>query len=187
LRILIVDNYDSFTHNLYHYAVQFAGEVRVVKNTIIKISQVDKYDKIILSPGPGLPEEHHNLKELIIKYAVTKSILGVCLGHQAIAESFGAKLKNLDNVMHGVSTEITLAKNDVIFQNIPNKIKVGHYHSWIIDAPTLPDCFEITSLNEDGLIMSIKHKTMDVKGLQFHPESIMTEYGLHMIKNWVFS
>tara|TARA_B100000959_G_scaffold46984_1_gene47996 strand:- start:273 stop:836 length:564 start_codon:yes stop_codon:yes gene_type:complete len=187
LKILIVDNYDSFTHNLYHYAAQFADEVRVVKNTKIRISQVDMYDKIILSPGTGLPKEHQNLKELITEYAATKSILGVCLGHQAIAESFGAKLKNLNDVMHGVSTEINFVKKDIIFQNIPNKIRVGHYHSWVIDEPTLPDCFEITSQNEVGLIMSVKHKTMDVKGVQFHPESIMTEYGLLMIKNWVFS
>ena len=126
MRILIFDNYDSFTYNLYHYASQFADEVRVVKNDKINISQVDEYDKIILSPGPGLPDEHQNLKKLIAKYATTKSILGICLGHQAIAESFGAKLKNLDDVMHGISTEITFAKTDVIFQNIPNKIRVGH-------------------------------------------------------------
>ncbi len=187
MRILIFDNYDSFTYNLYHYASQYSDEVKVIENNKISITQVDKYDKIILSPGPGLPDEHQNLKELITEYSATKSILGVCLGHQAIAESFGAKLNNLNNVMHGISTEINFVKKDVIFQDIPNRIKVGHYHSWVIDKPTLPNCFEITSLNEDGLIMSIKHKTMDLKGVQFHPESIMTEYGLLMIKNWIFS
>ena len=187
MRILIVDNYDSFTHNLYHYVSQFEKNVEVVKNDKISLIEVEKYDKIILSPGPGLPDEHKNLKEIIEQFSSTKSILGVCLGHQAIAECFGAKLKNLEDVLHGISSEILFIKKDRIFNQIPNQIKVGHYHSWVIDEKTLPSCLEVTSKNEDGIIMSICHKEYDLKGLQFHPESILTEYGLLMIKNWIFS
>ena len=128
-----------------------------------------------------------NLKEIIEQFSSTKSILGVCLGHQAIAECFGAKLKNLEDVMHGVSSEIIFTKEESIFKNIPNQIKVGHYHSWVINEKTMPNCFEVTSKNEDGMIMSIKHKEYDLKGVQFHPESILTQHGLLMIKNWIFS
>jgi len=187
LRILIIDNYDSFTHNLFHYVKQFEDNVDVVKNDKISLTEVEKYDKIILSPGPGLPDEHKNLKIIIKKYAPTKSILGVCLGHQAIAECFGARLKNLEDVLHGVKTKISFLNTDSLFKNIPNEIKVGHYHSWVIDEKTLPICFEVTSKNEDGIIMSIRHKEYDLKGVQFHPESILTEYGLLMIKNWIQS
>ena len=187
MRILIIDNYDSFTHNLFHYVKQFEDNVVVVKNDKISLTEVDKYDKIILSPGPGLPDEHKNLKKIIKQFYSTKSILGVCLGHQAIAECFGAQLKNLEDVMHGISSEILFIKKDTIFKNIPNQIKVGHYHSWVIDEKTLPNCFEVTSKNEDGIIMSIRHKEYDLKGVQFHPESILTEYGLLMIKNWIQS
>ena len=187
MKILILDNYDSFTHNLYHYVKQFEEDVLVVKNDKISFSGIKSFDKILLSPGPGLPDEHQNLKTIINEYAQSKSILGICLGHQAIAECFGGILKNLENVMHGVSTEISFLEEDVIFNNIPNKIKVGHYHSWVIDEKTLPSCFAVTSKNEDGIIMSIHHKEYDVKGVQFHPESILTEYGLLMIKNWIFS
>ena len=187
MRILIIDNYDSFTHNLFHYVNQFEKDVQVVKNDKISLIEVEKYDKIILSPGPGLPDEHKNLKIIIKKYAPTKSILGVCLGHQAIAECFGARLKNLEDVLHGVKTKISFLNTDSLFKNIPNEIKVGHYHSWVIDEKTLPICFEVTSKNEDGIIMSIRHKEYDLKGVQFHPESILTEYGLLMIKNWIQS
>ena len=187
MRILIIDNYDSFTHNLFHYVKQFEDNVVVVKNDKISLTEVDKYDKIILSPGPGLPDEHKNLKIIIKKYAPTKSILGVCLGHQAIAECFGARLKNLEDVLHGVKTKISFLNTDSLFKNIPNEIKVGHYHSWVIDEKTLPSSFEVISKNEVGIIMSIRHKEYDLKGVQFHPESILTEYGLLMIKNWIQS
>ena len=187
MRILIVDNYDSFTHNLYHYVSQFEKNVVVVKNDKISLTEVEKYDKIILSPGPGLPDEHKNLKEIIEQFSSTKSILGVCLGHQAIAECFGARLKNLEDVLHGVKTKISFLNTDSLFKNIPNEIKVGHYHSWVIDEATLPSCLEVTSKNEDGIIMSIRHKEYDLKGVQFHPESILTQHGLLMIKNWIFS
>tara|TARA_B100000749_G_C18425203_1_gene465313 strand:- start:353 stop:871 length:519 start_codon:yes stop_codon:yes gene_type:complete len=172
---------------LFHYVKQFEDNVVVVKNDKISLTEVDKYDKIILSPGPGLPDEHKNLKIIIKKYAPTKSILGVCLGHQAIAECFGARLKNLEDVLHGVKTKISFLNTDSLFKNIPNEIKVGHYHSWVIDEKTLPICFEVTSKNEDGIIMSIRHKEYDLKGVQFHPESILTQHGLLMIKNWIFS
>jgi len=172
---------------LYHYAKQLEDNVFVVKNDKISLTEVEQYDKIILSPGPGLPDEHKNLKEIIKQFFSTKSILGVCLGHQAIAECFGAKLKNLEDVMHGVSSEIIFTKEELIFKNIPNQIQVGHYHSWVIDEKTMPNCFEVTSKNEDGMIMSIKHKEYDLKGVQFHPESILTQHGLLIIKNWIFS
>ena len=134
-----------------------------------------------------MPDEHKNLKIIIKKYAPTKSILGVCLGHQAIAECFGARLNNLEDVLHGVKTKISFLNPDSLFKNIPNEIKVGHYHSWVIDEKTLPSSFEVISKNEVGIIMSIRHKEYDLKGVQFHPESILTEYGLLMIKNWIQS
>lgn len=187
MRVLILDNYDSFTHNLYHYVQQFIQEVDVIKNDEIILSEVQQYDKIILSPGPGLPNEHQNLNTIIKLFASSKSILGVCLGHQAIAECFGAKLQNLDQVMHGVSTKVNLSNGESIYMNLPNEIKVGHYHSWVVDELSLPNCFKITSRNQENIIMSIRHKKFDLIGIQFHPESIMTEYGLQIIKNWLIS
>ena len=187
MKVLILDNYDSFTHNLYHYVQQFAQEVDVIKNDKIIISEVNQYDKIILSPGPGLPDEHQNLKKIVKQFASSKSILGVCLGHQAIAECFGAKIQNLDEVMHGVSTKVNLSNDELIYKSLPDEIKVGHYHSWVVDESSLPACFKVTSKNEENIIMSFRHKKFDLIGLQFHPESIMTEYGLQIIRNWVFS
>ena len=187
MRVLILDNYDSFAHNLYHYVQQFIQEVDVIKNDEIILSEVQQYDKIILSPGPGLPNEHQNLNTIIKLFASSKSILGVCLGHQAIAECFGAKLQNLDQVMHGVSTKVNLSNGESIYMNLPNEIKVGHYHSWVVDELSLPNCFKVTSRNQENIIMSIRHKKFDLIGIQFHPESIMTEYGLQMIKNWLIS
>jgi len=184
---LIIDNYDSFTYNLYHYVSSFGESVRVIKNDMISFDTLVKYDKIIISPGPGLPYEHKNIHNIVKQFASSKSILGVCLGHQAIAESFGAKLKNLDQVLHGVSSDIILIKEDSLFNNIPNNIRVGHYHSWVIDQETLPDCFYITSKSNNGDIMSICHQSYDLKGLQFHPESVLTKYGLLMIRNWIYS
>ena len=187
MKVLILDNYDSFTHNLYHYVQQFVQEVDVIKNDEIILSEVEQYDKIILSPGPGLPYEHQNLKKIVKQLASFKSILGVCLGHQAIAECFGAKLQNLNDVMHGVSTKVNLSNDEAIYKNLPDEIKVGLYHSWVVDDSSLPTCFEVTSRNEENLIMSIRHKKFDLIGIQFHPESIMTEHGLKMIKNWLIS
>tara|TARA_B100000900_G_scaffold240103_1_gene204105 strand:+ start:1227 stop:1790 length:564 start_codon:yes stop_codon:yes gene_type:complete len=184
MRLLIVDNYDSFTYNLFHYVNQFVDDVIVVKNDHVDLSQIRQFDKIILSPGPGLPSEHENLFK-IIEYSLTKSVLGVCLGHQAIAEYFGARLLNLDNVNHGISTEISIVESDNMFNSIPKKINVGLYHSWFVDKEKLPRDLIITSVNEKGYIYSLKHSKLDIRGVQFHPESIMTENGLKMIENWI--
>jgi len=184
LRILIVDNYDSFTFNLYHYVKQFNFDVEVLKNDKIKLNDIKLYDKIILSPGPGLPSEHHNLFE-IIKKSINKPLLGVCLGHQAIAEFFGAKLVNLSSVNHGISSLISIINDDYIFDNISKEINVGLYHSWVIDKNNFPACLKITSVNSDGFISSYKHISLDIRGVQFHPESILTENGLKMIENWI--
>ena len=184
MRLLIVDNYDSFTYNLFHYVNQFVDDVIVVKNDHVDLSQIRQFDKIILSPGPGLPSEHENLFK-IIEYSLTKSVLGVCLGHQAIAEYFGARLLNLDKVNHGISTEISIVESDNMFNSIPKKINVGLYHSWIVDKEKLPRDLIITSVNEKGNIYSLKHSKLDIRGVQFHPESIMTENGLKMIENWI--
>jgi anthranilate synthase component 2 len=184
LKILIVDNYDSFTYNLYHYVKQFNDSVEVIKNDELNLSDISLFEKIILSPGPGLPKEHKYLKE-IIQLSLNKSLLGVCLGHQAIYEHFGGDLSNLEDVNHGVSTKISIIDNDYIFKDINKQINVGLYHSWVVNKDNLPRCLEITSINEDGFISSFKHKELDVRGVQFHPESILTDNGLKMIENWV--
>tara|TARA_B100000965_G_scaffold385889_1_gene387570 strand:- start:192 stop:752 length:561 start_codon:yes stop_codon:yes gene_type:complete len=184
MKLLIIDNYDSFTYNLYHYACQFCSSVQVLKNDEVKIEYLEYYDKIILSPGPGLPREHNNLFK-IIDVSINKPLLGVCLGHQAIAEYFGATLLNLNNVNHGISCEICIKNKDYIFNSIPEKLNVGLYHSWFVDKNNFPDNLIITSENDKGDIYSFRHKKLDIRGFQFHPESIMTEYGLQMIKNWI--
>ena len=186
MKILIVDNYDSFTFNLFHYVSQYVQNVAVIRNNQLSMQHVKSFDKIILSPGPGLPKEHQNLNNLIHHYVGKKPILGICLGHQAIAEYFGAKLINLNQVKHGISSEITIKKKDILFKDMPEKINVGHYHSWVIDPTTIPDCLSVTSENNEGVIMSFRHKDLNVRGVQFHPESILTPDGLKMIKSWVF-
>ncbi len=187
-KVLILDNYDSFTYNLVHLVEKLMhAKIDVFKNDEIKLEVIDNYDKIILSPGPGLPDEAGILKATIKQYAPTKSILGVCLGHQAIGEVFGAKLKNLDKVFHGVSNEIELTgKNEKLFMGLRSKFTVGRYHSWVIDSKELPDELAITALDESGNIMGIKHKNFDCQGVQFHPESIMTPEGEKIISNWLF-
>tara|TARA_Y100000746_G_scaffold230574_1_gene242422 strand:- start:210 stop:773 length:564 start_codon:yes stop_codon:yes gene_type:complete len=184
VKLLIVDNYDSFTYNLYHYVNQFVSDVVVVKNDKVNLSQIENFDKIILSPGPGLPNEHENLFK-IIDASKDKSLFGVCLGHQAIAEYFGANLLNLNVVNHGVSHEIILVDNDYIFNSLPKKFNVGLYHSWFVNRKKLPKELIITSENIEGNIYSFKHAKLDIRGVQFHPESIMTEYGLKIIENWI--
>jgi anthranilate synthase component 2 len=161
--------------------------VEVVRNDKISLKEINKYDKILLSPGPGLPAEAGILMELIREYAPKKSILGVCLGQQAIGEVFGGKLVNLDSVYHGVATEMEVVKEDVLFKGIPKKFKGGRYHSWVVDARNFPADLEITVKDENGYVMGLHHKKFDVRGLQFHPESILTEHGLQMIENWVKS
>lgn len=183
--ILVIDNYDSFTYNLVHYLEDLNCEVTVLRNDKFQLEEVEAYDKIVLSPGPGIPDEAGLLKAVISTYADTKSILGVCLGQQAIAEVFGGKLKNLTTVFHGVATSIELSVNDeTLFNGIEAPIEVGRYHSWIVSEP-LPEVLEATSRAQDGEIMSLRHKTLDVKGVQFHPESVLTPHGKKMLENWV--
>ncbi|MEA3495172.1 MAG: aminodeoxychorismate/anthranilate synthase component II [Bacteroidota bacterium] len=187
MKVLIIDNIDSFTYNLAQIVEQSKlCEYKIIKINEIKIQNIVKYDKIIISPGPGLPSETGQLKAIIKKYASSKSIFGVCLGHQAIAEVFGAKLKNLKTILHGESTDIFIKnKNDYIFKNIPDVIKGGRYHSWVIDRISLPNSIKITAVDKKKNIMAISHAKFDVKGVQFHPESIMTEYGKEIIWNWL--
>jgi anthranilate synthase component 2 len=185
-KILIFDNYDSFTYNLVH-AVKSLGynEVDVIRNDKIDLSSVAQYDKIILSPGPGLPEEAGLLLPLIEQYAKTKSILGVCLGHQAIGEVFGARLENIPFVFHGVQTPAQIIAEDYLFTGLPEKIMVGRYHSWIVSKENFPPELEITAVDEEGDIMALKHKHLDVHGVQFHPESILTPEGHLIIQNFL--
>lgn len=191
MKILIFDNYDSFTYNLVHVVEKIIhGKVDVFRNDKISLEKVNEYDKIILSPGPGLPCESGLLLPLIKEYASTKSILGVCLGQQAIGESFGGKLLNLKEVYHGVATKIkvnrkrTLSEND-IFKSLPDEFEAGRYHSWIVARDDFPDDLEITAEDENGYIMALRHKTFDVQGVQFHPESVLTPDGEKMMKNWL--
>ncbi|MEO8720717.1 MAG: aminodeoxychorismate/anthranilate synthase component II [Ginsengibacter sp.] len=191
MKILIFDNYDSFTYNLVHVVEKIINDkVDVFRNDKISLEKISVYDKIILSPGPGLPCESGLLLPLIKEYASTKSILGVCLGQQAIAESFGGKLTNLKEVYHGVATKIkvnrqrTKSKND-IFKSLPDELEVGRYHSWIVDRENFPDDLEITAEDENGYIMGLRHKTYDVQGVQFHPESVLTPEGEKIMRNWL--
>ena len=186
-KVLVIDNYDSFTYNLVHYLKDLDCEVTVVRNDKLILEDVEPFDKIVLSPGPGIPEEAGLLKSIVKKYAATKSILGVCLGQQAIGEVFGGKLINLDTVYHGVATNITISVDDEsLFYGLNNEIEVGRYHSWVVD-PDLPEELEATSFDENGQIMSLRHKVYDVKGVQFHPESVLTPNGKQILKNWINS
>ncbi len=184
-KVLVIDNYDSFTYNLVHYLEDLECEVTVKRNDKLSIEEVASYNKIVLSPGPGIPDEAGLLKEIIKVYAPTKSILGVCLGQQAIAEVFGGTLINLETVYHGVATTITLAVEDEpLFKGLHNTFDVGRYHSWVVNS-NLPDCLEATSFDENGQIMSLRHKVFDVKGVQYHPESVLTPNGKKILENWV--
>ncbi|PJE46962.1 MAG: aminodeoxychorismate/anthranilate synthase component II [Sediminibacterium sp.] len=191
MKILVFDNYDSFTYNLVHSIAHLTGiQPDVCKNDGIDLSQVKQYDKIVLSPGPGIPSEAGLLLPLIKEYASTKSILGVCLGHQAIGEAFGAKLVNLSKVFHGVATPIQIEKLDngstsSLYNGLTDIIEVGRYHSWVVSDKDLPNCFQITAKDETGLIMGLAHTKYDVEGVQFHPESILTPAGEKIIQNWL--
>ena len=184
---LIIDNFDSFTFNLHHYVSEFTDNCDVIRNDKLSDVNFDKYNKIILSPGPSLPKDHSTIFKFLSDFAEKKSILGICLGHQAIAEYFGAKLLNLKKVKHGVTSENIIIKKDKVFQNFPTKFSIGHYHSWVVSKEDFPSCLVVTSENEEGFIMSISHKEFDVKGIQFHPESILTPNGKTIVKNWIFS
>jgi anthranilate synthase component 2 len=187
VKILIFDNYDSFTYNLVHLVEKITGEkVDVFRNDQITLEKVNDYDKIILSPGPGIPEEAGLLLPLIKEYASAKSILGVCLGHQAIAEAFGGKLTNLSTVFHGVATPIQIRnQNSKILQGLPETIEVGRYHSWIVNDENFPEELEVTARDANGYIMGLQHKTFDVQGVQFHPESVLTPDGEQILRNWL--
>lgn len=186
-KILVIDNYDSFTYNLVHYLEDLDCEVTVKRNDKLTLDEVEAFDKIVLSPGPGVPEEAGLLKQIIATYAPTKSILGVCLGQQAIGEVFGGTLENLDNVYHGVATNVTLSVDDEsLFNGLGKTFQVGRYHSWVVNT-NLPDSLEATSFDDNGQIMSLRHKVYDVKGVQYHPESVLTPNGKTILKNWVNS
>jgi anthranilate synthase component 2 len=190
-KILVFDNYDSFTYNLVHLVEKITHtKVDVYRNDKIALEDVNKYDKIILSPGPGIPEEAGLLLPLIKQYAATKSILGVCLGHQAIGQAFGGNLTNLSTVYHGVATNITQKKvepkgTNEVFNNLPEELEVGRYHSWVVDKKGFPEELEITAEDENGFIMALRHKTYDVQGVQFHPESVLTPMGEKILRNWL--
>ncbi len=184
-KILVIDNYDSFTYNLVHYLQDLDCEVVVKRNDKITLDAVDQFHKILLSPGPGIPDEAGLLKPIIKRYAANKSILGVCLGQQAIGEVFGGSLENLSRVYHGVSTKIKLINSDeILYRNIPETFEVGRYHSWVV-SKNLPAALIATAIDENGEIMSLKHREYDVRAVQYHPESILTEHGREILKNWI--
>lgn len=184
--ILLLDNYDSFTYNLYHYLEELnEGNITVMRNDEINYEAVNRFEKVVISPGPGLPEQAGELMPFLERFATTKELLGICLGQQAIAAHFGMKLINLNEVVHGQSKELVLNSNDKLFHRIPKKIKVGRYHSWVIDPKSLTNDFLVSSSDEEGNIMSIAHKELPIRAVQFHPESILTEYGKEMLRNWL--
>ena len=186
MKIVIIDNYDSFTYNLSHLVKELGAEVTVVRNDQFRLEELEQYSKIILSPGPGIPSEAGLLLDVIRTYAGRKPILGVCLGHQAIGEVFGAKLENLSDVFHGVATPCHIIADDPIFSGIPRDITIGRYHSWVVSREDFPDCLEITAVSEQGQIMALRHRELNVRGIQFHPESILTPDGKKMLQNFLF-
>ncbi|MFT4093738.1 MAG: aminodeoxychorismate/anthranilate synthase component II [Niabella sp.] len=187
MKLLVFDNYDSFTYNLVHLVEKILHQkVDVYRNDQIPLEQVNGYDKIILSPGPGIPDEAGLLLPLIREYAPAKSILGVCLGQQAIGEAFGGKLTNLSKVYHGVATDCTIVKEDEkLFAGLPKHIEVGRYHSWVVDKDSFPQELEITATDDNDMIMALRHRTYDVRGVQFHPESVLTPQGELILRNWL--
>ena len=195
MKIVLIDNYDSFTYNLVHLVNKIDSNIQldVIRNNQFKLEELKMYDKILLSPGPGLPSESGLLLETIKYYAESKSILGICLGHQAIGEVFGGKLINLENVYHGIATNIQILKNNSensaleIFNGLPDSFEVGRYHSWVVDNNQFPKELIITSVDDNNIIMSMKHRTLDVQGLQFHPESILTPVGFQIMQNWLIN
>ncbi|MBS1603673.1 MAG: aminodeoxychorismate/anthranilate synthase component II [Bacteroidetes bacterium] len=186
MRILVFDNYDSFTYNLVHLVEKLMQQkVEVHRNDRIPLERVKEYDKIILSPGPGVPSEAGLLLPLIREYAASKPILGVCLGHQAIGEAFGGKLVNLSTVYHGVATPVKILKPGTLFEGLPATMEVGRYHSWVVSEEGWPDVLEVTARDEKGFVMGLRHKSLDVQGVQFHPESVLTPLGEKILTNWL--
>lgn len=184
-RIVIIDNYDSFTYNLSHLVKELGADVTVYRNDRFTLSSLDVFDKIILSPGPGIPEEAGLLLDVIREYAGKKPILGVCLGEQAIGQFFGGTLINLSEVYHGIQSRILLTVDDYLFKGLESQIEVGRYHSWVVSYEGFPACLEVTARSEEGQIMALRHRHYDVRGIQFHPESVLTPTGKIMIKNWL--
>ena len=185
MKIVIIDNYDSFTYNLAHLVKSLGAQVTVLRNDRFELSDLEEFDKIILSPGPGIPSEAGLLLDVIRTYAGRKPMLGVCLGHQAIGEVFGAKLENLADVYHGVALEGTQFRKDYIFDGLPERITMGRYHSWVVSREDFPDCLEITAISDEGRIMALRHRQYDIHGIQFHPESVLTPDGAEIISNWL--
>ena len=186
MKILVLDNYDSFVYNLVYILKELGGDVEVFRNDKIELENVDKYDKILLSPGPGIPEEAGIMLDLIKQYASKKSIFGVCLGHQAIGEAFGAKLHNMGEVLHGVTTKCLITDpNEILFQGVPAEIEVCRYHSWTVVPETMPADLKTTALDEKGYVMAEAHQKYDVRGVQFHPEAYLTQHGVKMVENWM--
>lgn len=188
MRIILIDNYDSFTYNLLHVMEEVSdAEIVVTKNDKLELEDIEEFDAIVLSPGAGIPSEAGLLLPIIERYADKKPILGVCLGHQAIAENFGGELINLSSVFHGVQSEIKIVKEGVIFANLGNKVKVGRYHSWVANSNNFPECLEVTAVSNEGQVMAFQHKTKPIYGVQFHPESVLTPKGKQMITNFINS
>lgn len=186
MKVLLIDNYDSFTFNIVEILrLLNVTDLSIVKNNEISVEHASHFDKIIISPGPATPQESGNILDIIQQLSPTKSILGICLGHQAIAVAFGGTLLNLARPFHGFSTQLKMIEAGYLFKNLPAAFQIGLYHSWIVDKETLPSCLQITAVSSEKIIMSIKHKTFDVQGIQFHPESFMTEFGKEMFVNWL--
>jgi anthranilate synthase component II len=185
MKVLVIDNYDSFTYNLVHLLQELGAEVTVRRNDKTTLEEVGNYNKIMLSPGPGIPDEAGMLKEIIRTFGPTKSLFGVCLGHQAIGEVYGGKLFNSNEVWHGVTTPVTIVcEQEKLFADLPKQFNTGRYHSWLVEED-LPDCLVPTAVDESGNIMALRHKEFDIRGVQFHPESVLTEHGKVIIKNWL--
>lgn len=185
MKVVIIDNYDSFTYNLSHLVKELGADVTVYRNDKFKMEDLAPFDKIILSPGPGIPSEAGLLLKVIENYAGKKPILGVCLGHQAIGEFFGGSLTNIKDVCHGVATNCKITVKDYLFESLPGNIEVGRYHSWVVDADSIPSCLEITSVSDEGYVMSLRHKEYDIRGIQYHPESVLTKDGATILRNWI--
>ena len=183
--IVLIDNYDSFTYNLAHLVKELGVAVTVLRNDRFRLGDLEPYDGILLSPGPGIPSETGLMPEVIRAFAGRKPILGICLGEQGIGEAFGGTLVNLEDVFHGVQTPCHIVEDDYIFYGLPRDIKVGRYHSWVVDAASLPDCLEVLATSDEGQVMALRHKSLDVRGIQFHPESVLTPDGSRIISNWL--
>ena len=185
MKVVVIDNYDSFTYNLVHLLKDLGADVTVFRNDKFRLEQLESFDKIVLSPGPGIPSEAGLLLDVIREYATRKPILGVCLGHQAIGESFGARLENLDDVFHGVATDATILSDSMLFKGLPRRITVGRYHSWVVSKEGLPESLEVLAESDEGQILALRHRELPVYGIQFHPESVLTPSGKEIVENFL--